>query len=928
MTPDFSADTHPSFGRLSRAALFVSLFAVSQLGLEQAVGQTPTATITYPVNGAVEADLTPPIQWASVPNVEAYYLYVGSVIGGKDIVNTGEMGQTSYQAWNLPLHQTLHARLWTKASGVWRFADTTFSASATASLAATIVEPPNGAANADASQPIRWESAPNSEAYYLYVGSTVGARDLIDTGEIQLTSSPASTLPAGQAVFARLWTKTAGVWRYTDSSFSVTTLLPAFTYPPPGSTSVDDGREWTWTTVPNAQAYYLYVGTTAGAKDLVNTGEIQQTSYLPTNLPVGSTIYARLWAKVSGIWRHVDASASIAPVARLTVPAADTTDNDLTQPMRWTAVTGAQAYYLYVGSTPGAKDLVDTGETGATSYMPSGNLPANQVLYARLWTKADGIWRYTDSTFTFAATIAQFIYPADGSSNIDTTRRFTWTPIAGAQAYLVQLGTSVGANDIADSGEIGETSLRFYWNLPIGPLLYARLWTKGSDAVWRFTDISFTAARAAAGFMEPTDGESDFDPTRPITWTPVAGADSYLLQIGRAPGTGDLVNTGEIAGTSFVAVGLPTSTPLYARVWTRHDDVWRYEDAVFGVGSHEMLSMIAPADGETSFDGGTPFDWTPLALARGYRLQIGTQAGASDVHDSGEIELTRRFVRDLPVGVPLFGRLSARLDGVWQAIDFSFVAASSQPSIDAEIESALFLTDLVRRSADDRNGVFTWTELWQGLRRYNKTSAFCLDYAETLLALLTVDLNVSSQVRKLTTSFQSNGYDTHQLVELHDARSDRWLVLDPTFDLVPTRSADGELATADEVSQAAATQSWGVLSFRALGTMGDQYARDYYLDYPLLYLNVYHGGAGYQAGQGRSPLPYLDLVSLPVAGTRDVYVLGCATQTSALVTIDGVATSLDCSGVDGLSTAFYASAISIESGAGGVRAYQVRRFVF
>jgi hypothetical protein len=30
-----------------------------------------------------------------------------------------------------------------------------------------------------------------------------------------------STLPAGQTLYARLWTRVGGIWRYVDTSFTV-----------------------------------------------------------------------------------------------------------------------------------------------------------------------------------------------------------------------------------------------------------------------------------------------------------------------------------------------------------------------------------------------------------------------------------------------------------------------------------------------------------------------------------------------------------------------------------------------------------------------------------------------------------------------------------------------------------------------------------
>src|SRR5206468_1040534 len=165
--------------------------------------------------------------------------------------------------------------------------------------------------NADLSQAIRWTSVAAVQAYYLHFGTTPGAKDLVDTGEILQTSYLAGVLPAGQIVYARLWTKVAAVWQYTDSSFSAAPrLTTTLTYPLNGAVSANMSQPVQWKTVTNVQAYYLYIGTSAGAKDLVDSGELQLTSYLVGNLPVGQTVYARIWAKVGGVWRYTDSTFS------------------------------------------------------------------------------------------------------------------------------------------------------------------------------------------------------------------------------------------------------------------------------------------------------------------------------------------------------------------------------------------------------------------------------------------------------------------------------------------------------------------------------------------------------------------------------------------------------------------------------------------
>jgi len=120
------------------------------------------------------------------------------------------------------------------------------------SLAATITSPANGAIGADLSQPIQWTTVANAQAYYLYVGTTPGASDVIDSGEIQQTSLVAGNFPAGQTLCARVHTKVAGVWRSTDTSFTAVSLTATLTNPTVGADGVTTRAPFSWNAIPNA----------------------------------------------------------------------------------------------------------------------------------------------------------------------------------------------------------------------------------------------------------------------------------------------------------------------------------------------------------------------------------------------------------------------------------------------------------------------------------------------------------------------------------------------------------------------------------------------------------------------------------------------------------------------------------------------------
>ena len=431
----------------------------------------------------------------------------------------------------------------------------------------------------------------------------------------------------------------------------------------------------------------------------------------------------------------------------------------------------------------------------------------------------------------------------------------------------------------------------------------------------------------APEFVYPVDGAVGVDTSRPFSWTPGAGADSYRLHIGSNPGGNDLFAGGQMSTTNCQVRGLPQAGLVYARVWAKVNDAWaRYSDIAFSLDPPpEPSSIIFPRDGASRVDTGQPFEWREVAMARAYRLKVGTSPGADDLDDSGEIHVTRRFVPDLPVGVPLFGRLETRIAGSWSTSDFTFTVAAASISMAPQTATALWATRFVREMASEHHRPFGWTELGQMVPpRYN---AVCTDYAAILLRILG-EMNVAAPVRRLDVAFNPNRFEMHRLVELFDFETERWIVLDPTFALAP-RLAEGGWATADDISEAAHSFEWNRIEYVFVGAQGNAHARGYYVDYPLLFLNVYHEGQPMPLGEGPSPLPYLEAVSLPVQSSYDFYTVRGTIGDSVEVAIDGVAQELRCDGVDGLSKGFGASSISSPAdGPASFDVFRFRRFVF
>jgi hypothetical protein len=450
------------------------------------------------------------------------------------------------------------------------------SPTVTVMTASSITAPANGATAFDTTNNIVWTAVAGAQAYYLRVGTTAGAENVINSGEIVATQHSAATLPPNTQLYATLSTKLNNTWVSTTSSFR-TSPHPRWITPTAGAVGVTTAQAFSWTAVPGATAYYVWVGTTSNSSNIVNSGEIAVTQFTPASLPPAVTLYATIWSKVSNVWYGRQITFTSSPAASWVYPNGATTNVPVDVPIQWTAVAGAQAYYLWVGTTPDSSNLVDTGEIQATQYLAS-NLPAATTLYATLWTKHNNAWWPNTKTFTSSPS-TRWVTPAVPGLTMLSGSTLQWAPVTGAQAYYLWVGTSLDAQNVVNTGETQATQ----WStagLPVGQLLYANLWVKHANTWWP-TRTTFTIVPAAASWVSPSS--ATLPAGTPLSWTPVAGAQAYYLYIGTAPMTHNVVNTGEFMATTYPSGALPRGTLLYATIWTKYAGNWTYSTTTFTV---------------------------------------------------------------------------------------------------------------------------------------------------------------------------------------------------------------------------------------------------------------------------------------------------------------------------------------------------------
>jgi glucose/arabinose dehydrogenase len=181
-----------------------------------------TPAITSPSAGTTLAGTTSFTWVANGESVAEWWLYAGSKLGSNDLHDSGTLGSSlTTVVSGLPTNGSMvHVRLWYRLGASWHFRDTAY---ATTVLVPSITAPPPGSVLPGTAVSFTWTA--NGRAvteWWIYAGSTVGGREHFDSGSLGTSlQATVSNLPADDSmVFVRLWYRVAGLWQFSDFTYT------------------------------------------------------------------------------------------------------------------------------------------------------------------------------------------------------------------------------------------------------------------------------------------------------------------------------------------------------------------------------------------------------------------------------------------------------------------------------------------------------------------------------------------------------------------------------------------------------------------------------------------------------------------------------------------------------------------------------------
>jgi len=545
------------------------------------VNVTPNETLTVTGPLGTLSGNRPTLEWTSVAGAQSYEVWLDLVGGDSNPILNPTVNGTSYQV-DTGL-ATGEYRTWVRANlsggttSDWASATFQVTGSTVVSLPTTKNLP---------RPTITWDAVTGATGYRVFVTNvTAGQSGFIDEIVTGTSFTPAQDFTLGRN---RIWIRPVidaihGTW-----SVGVDYDITSQAVGPTGS-GTELQPQFSWTAVPGAASYQLYVAGPGGV--LINQSGISGTAFTPAT-PLATADF-QWWVRPSlatgepGPWSEM-AEFSTGDWTHATVSRQTQSDNIAS--LQWPDVPGAVGYDLYLSreGQPGAylrQNQLD-GNSASMPPLPNGNY---KVWIRTAFANGTTIWGRGVAFTVAAQTSGNAVIPLTvNGPGFDKRPILTWQSAAGAVSYDVLLH--------AEQMQLSQT---------VSGTTYQPDSDLDGEVTW------WVRSRNAAGVASPWSSPTSFNTTgrtvvqapassaSPFQWQPVRGATRYSLQVNNlSTGTANVIREDNLNTTSFTPAASFTAGEY--RVWVRAIS-----------GNNTLAPWSVPVDFTIADTGAEAFDLIP-----------------------------------------------------------------------------------------------------------------------------------------------------------------------------------------------------------------------------------------------------------------------------------------------------------------------------
>ncbi|MBD3905293.1 T9SS type A sorting domain-containing protein [Chryseobacterium sp. Ch-15] len=411
---------------------------------------------------------------------------------------------------------------------------------------------------------------------------------------------------------------------------------------------------------------------------LGNTGQTDMNLYLRSD-----TVNPNPVSPASGARGSVTAKVVLGGLVATTVPACSvvsapanaSTSVSITPTLSWSQSPLATSYEIAIGTTPGSANVMPLTNVGnvLTYTLPAANaLAYSSSYYVTVYPK-NAIGSATGCTSNMFTTLVipcpSVSAPTSSATGVSLTPAFTWSAVTGATGYKLSIGTTTGGTDILNNSDLGNVLTYTYTQAPAlnynTKYFYTLNSYSASSNSTGCSERNFTTKTLCPSVTAPASSATGVSLAPTFTWTANTDATGYRISIGTTAGATDILNNVDVGNVLTYVYSGSALNYITKYFYT----VNAYNGAIASMGCTERNfttktlcpSVTAPANNATAVSVTPTFTWTANTDATGYRISIGTTAGATNILNNVDLGnvLTYTLPTSLAYGVKYFYTINA-----------------------------------------------------------------------------------------------------------------------------------------------------------------------------------------------------------------------------------------------------------------------------
>ena len=377
------------------------------LGSGKALRDRSASAVSVPtvVNPSEELEGFAPtgiLRWTQATGADVYEVWTYADAGLTQQVETsGALRSREYQFRTLQGGRSYYAKLYYRVSGVWGELPVLVLTTVTEVTKARLLNPQDELEALSPAGTLRWSPVPGADVYELWLFRDASLSALAETsGAIRETQYQVRYLAAGRSYFAKVFSRVDGTWVAGDplpvtlvDTYAKARLLN----PQEELDAFVPGSQLRWSPVTGASAYEVWIYTDPTLSEVVeSSGSLVDRSYATRSLVAGRTYHAWVLAKVGEQWQ-AGAAVRLTTVATATRARLTNAQNELDGfatggTLRWSEVPGASAYELWIYTSPGLTNVVESAHGGADRSYQVTKLCKDAPYYVKIFTLLQGEW--------------------------------------------------------------------------------------------------------------------------------------------------------------------------------------------------------------------------------------------------------------------------------------------------------------------------------------------------------------------------------------------------------------------------------------------------------------------------------------------------------------------------------------------------------